>query len=146
MSIKLDTFPSKCKTAKIKPLFKKGIKTEAKNYRLISLLPLISKVTEKSIHDQTLDYLQRTGLLFIYQSCFRANHSTDTCFSRLTDMILNGAENGNHTVMILVNPQKAFDTLNYKILLDKMKCISLSDKTKWYHSYLRNSFFRFIGH
>ena len=45
------------KIAKVKPLFKKGIDTEAKNYRPISLLPLISKVTEKSIHDQTQDYL-----------------------------------------------------------------------------------------
>ena len=50
--IKLDTFPSQCKIAKIKPLFKKGIKTEAKNNGPISLLPLILKVIEKSIHDQ----------------------------------------------------------------------------------------------
>ena len=63
MSIKLDTFLSKCKIAKIKPLFKKGINTEAKSYRPISLLPLIAKVIEKSIHDQTQDYPQR--LLYI---------------------------------------------------------------------------------
>ena len=50
--MRLDTFPSQCKIAKIKPLFKKGIKTETKNYRPISLLPLISKVIEKSIHGQ----------------------------------------------------------------------------------------------
>ena len=55
VSIKL----SKCKIAKIKPLLKKGIKTEAKNYRPISLLPLISKLIERSIHDQTQSYLQR---------------------------------------------------------------------------------------
>ena len=29
-------------------------------------------------------------------------------------MILNGAENGKHTAMILTNPQKAFDILNHK--------------------------------
>ena len=63
MSIKLHTFPPKCKIAKIKPLFKKEIKTEAKNYRRISLLPLISKVIQKLIHPQTQDYLQRNGLL-----------------------------------------------------------------------------------
>ena len=63
MLIKLDTFPLKCKIAKINPLLKKGIKTEAKSYRPISLLPLISKVTEKSIHDQTRDYLQRNGFI-----------------------------------------------------------------------------------
>ena len=63
VSIKLDTFPSKCKIAKIKPLFKKVIKTEAKSCRPISRLPLIPKVIEISIHDQTQDYLQRNGLL-----------------------------------------------------------------------------------
>ena len=57
MSIKVDIFPSQCKIAKIKPLFR--IKTEAKNYRHISLLPLISKVTEKSTHNQMQGYIQR---------------------------------------------------------------------------------------
>ena len=52
---KLDTFPSKCKIAKLKPFFKKGIKIEAK---IIFLLLLISKVIEKSIHDQIQDYHQ----------------------------------------------------------------------------------------
>ena len=51
-----------------------------------------------------------------------------TCLSWLTDMILNGAENRKHTGMILVDIQKAFDTLEHKILLNKMKCIGFSDK------------------
>ena len=110
LSIKLDTFPWQCKIAKIKPLFKKGIKAEAKNYRPISLLPLISKVIEKSIHDHTQNYLQRNELLYSYQSGFRANHSTDKIISHLTDMILNSAENGKHAAMILIDLQKAFDT------------------------------------
>jgi len=42
-------FPEKCKIAKLKPLFKKGSKTEPKNYRPISLLPLISKIFEKVV-------------------------------------------------------------------------------------------------
>ena len=139
LSIQLDTFPSQCKIAKIKPLFRKGIKTEAKNYKPISLLPLISKVIERSTHDQTEYYLQRNELLYSYQSSFRANHSTDTCLPQLTDMILNCAENGKHTGMILIDLQKAFDTLDHKILLDKMKCIGFSDKTiKWFHSFLTN--------
>ena len=90
----------------------KGTKTEAKNYRPISLSSLISKVIEKSIHDQTQNYLQRNGLLYIYQSGFRTNHSTDTCLSRLTDMISNGAENWKHTGVILIDLQKVFDTLD----------------------------------
>ena len=32
---------------------------------------------------------------------FTENHSTDTCLSQLTDMSLNGAENGKHTCIII---------------------------------------------
>ena len=39
--------------SKNKAFFKKGIKTEVKNYRPISMFALISKVSEKSIRDQT---------------------------------------------------------------------------------------------
>ena len=94
---------------------------------------------EKSIHYQTQDYLQRNELLYSYQSGFEANHSTDTCLSQLTKMILHGAENGKHTGMILIDLHKAFDALDHKILLDKMKWIGFSDKTlKWFQSYLTN--------
>ena len=58
LSTKLDTFPVKCKIAEIKPSCRKGIKTEAKNNRPFSLLCLISKLTEKSIIDQTQDHVK----------------------------------------------------------------------------------------
>ena len=44
-------------------------------------------------------------------------------------MILNCPENRKHTGMILINLQKAFDTLDHKILLDRTKCIGFSDNT-----------------
>ena len=50
LSINLASFPKTCKIAKVIPIFKKGSKTEAKNYRPISLLPLISKIMETVIH------------------------------------------------------------------------------------------------
>ena len=57
-----------------------SIKLEAKNYRPISLLLLILKVIEESLHDQTQDYLQRNELLQIYQSGLRSSNSTDLFF------------------------------------------------------------------
>ena len=48
LSIKRSTFPDKCKIAKLTPLFKKGFKTGPKNYRPISLLSLVSTLTEKT--------------------------------------------------------------------------------------------------
>ena len=49
LSIKYSIFPSDCKIAKLKPLFKKGSKTDPQNYRPISLLPLVSKIIEQVI-------------------------------------------------------------------------------------------------
>ena len=43
-------------------------------------------------------------------------------------MILNDAEDGKHASVILIDLQKAFETLDRKILLDKMKSIG-SHKT-----------------
>ena len=52
------------------------------------------------------------------------------------------AENGKHTGMILIDLQKAFETLEHTSLLDKMKCIGFSDKTiKWFHSHFTHRAF-----
>ena len=49
----LGSFLNACKIAKVKTLFKKGSKTDPSNYRPISLLPLLFKVFEKVVLDQT---------------------------------------------------------------------------------------------
>ena len=59
VSIKCSIFPSDCKIVKLKPLFKKGPKTALKDYRPISLFPLVSKTTEKIIPDQTRSFLYK---------------------------------------------------------------------------------------
>ena len=56
LSIKFSHFPRDCKVAKLKPLYKKGIKTDPKSHRPISLLLIVSKIIEKVIHDQTVNY------------------------------------------------------------------------------------------
>ena len=78
LSIKLSTFPDKCKIAKLTPLFEKGSKAEPKSYRPISLLHLISKLIEKAIHIQTQEYLDKNDLIDKFQSAFRKVFSTDS--------------------------------------------------------------------
>ena len=60
----LGRFPSACKIAKVKPLFKKGLKADPSNYRPISLLPLLSKVFEKVVLDQTEEFLSLNKILY----------------------------------------------------------------------------------
>ena len=121
LSIKSKIFPDPCKLAKLKPIFKKGSRMDPSNYRPISLLPLISKIFEKIVHDQMIDYLAQYNILYKYQSCFRANHLTDLCLSYLNDKILKGFDNGFFTGMILIDLQKAFDAIDHNILLEKLK-------------------------
>ena len=52
--IKLGSFSDSCKSAKLKPLFKKRAKINSSYYRAILLLTLIFKVIEKHIHEQTI--------------------------------------------------------------------------------------------
>ena len=64
LSMALGSFHDACKIAKVKPLFKKGSKTDSSNYRLISLLPLLSKVFERVALDQTEEFQQLHVFLF----------------------------------------------------------------------------------
>ena len=142
LSISLSLFPDDCKIAKLKPLYKKEAKTKPKNYRPISLLPLLSKIIERIIHNQTQEFLDKNNILYKYQSGFRKHHSTDTCLSYLTDKVKIGFEEGLLTVMVLIDLQKAFDTIDHSILLEKMSCLGFAGKTiAWFTSYLTNRSF-----
>ena len=115
LSISQGVFPSACKVAKLKPIFKMGKKTDPSNYRPISLLPSISKIIERVIHDQKNAFLSDEDILYTYQSGFRGNHSTNLCLSFLTDKILKAIDEGLSTGMILIDLQKAFDTIDHEI-------------------------------
>ena len=71
------------------------------------------------------------------------NHSTDLCLSFLNDKILKGFDKGLFTGMILIDLQKAFDTINHEILLGKLHAIGFSEKTvAWFKSYLSDRAFK----
>ena len=115
LSIKLSSFPRSCNIAKVKPLFKKGSKTDSQNYLPISLLPILSKI----IHDQTQEVLSKNKILYRFQSGFHKNYSTKTCLEHLTDKITTEFEKGLFAGMILIDLKKAFDTIDHQILIKK---------------------------
>ena len=49
--------PDKWKEGKVRPLYKNGPKDDTNNYRPISILPVISKMLEKHVHDSLMTYL-----------------------------------------------------------------------------------------
>ena len=98
------SFPNECKVAKIKSLYKKGLKTDHKSFRPISLLSLISKVLEQVIDDQTMDFLSDNDVLYRFPIQFL---STDSCLSYFYDKITKGFNSGFLTVIVFIDLQKA---------------------------------------
>ena len=73
----------------------------------------------------------RMKIYYNYKSGFRGNHSTNLSF--LTDKVLKGFDEDLSTGMILIDLQKAFDTIDHEILLQKLKAIKFSTSTiKWF--------------
>ena len=126
------------KSVRVVPLFKKNDKTEVGKYRPVSILSIISKVVEKVVYDQIETYyLDEKKLLYKFQSGFRGRFSTDTCLINLTDFIKFEMDKGHPIGMILLDLQKAFDTVDHGILLMKMEALGFSqDVIRWFRSYL----------
>ena len=102
---------------------------------------------ERIAHDQTQEFLEANKLFYKFQSGFRKNHSTNFCLSYLNDKIMQGFEAGVFTGMILIDLQKAFDTIDHLILLEKLRSLNFTEETvKWFQSYLSNRrFFVAVG-
>lgn len=129
--------PDDLKSARVVPLYKKKDKTEIGNYRPVSILSIISKIYEKVVYDQVEGYLCNNDLLYKFQSGFRRGFSTDTCLVHLSDCIRFQMDQGNLVGMILLDLQKAFDTVDHSILLMKMEALGLGTNIlRWFKSYL----------
>ena len=97
---------------------------------------------ERIVHDQTNKFLSEKIFCIIFQPGFRPNHSTNLCLAHLTDKILKGFDEGLLTGMILIDFQKAFDTINHEVLLQKLKAIRFSEQSiQWFRSYLCDGIF-----
>ena len=81
-------------------------------------------------------------LIYMHQSGFRTNHSTEFFMAQLTDFISTGMDKQVHTGMILVDLQKAFDTLDHGVLLKKKRNFGFwTSVIKWFESYFSNRTF-----
>ena len=136
-SIQNSEFPSKWKEGKVTPLFKNGTKEDVNNYRPISILPILSKIIEKHVHDSLMEFLNSFELLHKTQSGFRPNHSCETALTYMIDSWLKAINDDEIVGVVMVDFKKAFDLVDHNLLIDKLKHYRLSDTTiKWFSSYL----------
>ena len=104
------TFPSAWKSAKVTPIYKgQGSKEDKNNYRPISVLPLLSKIFEKHVHQALYSYMRSNNLLYNLQSGFRRSHSTETALVRLIDQLLLDMDKDQVSGLVFIDYKKAFD-------------------------------------
>ena len=120
------------------PTFKSGDPDSVSNYRPICLLPILSKILEKVIAIQLMDYLESNKLLTNAQHGFRPNLSTETALLKITNTIYENTENKKISLLILLDLSKAFDSVSHPILLNKMSLLNID--AFWFDDYLKNRF------
>ena len=132
-------FPSKRKETKVTPLFKNGPHEEVNNHRPISILPVLSKVLEKHVHESLSEFLHTYNLLHKTQSGFRTQHSFETALVNMIDLWINAIDSGKMVVLVLVDFKKAFDLVDHQILIDKLEIYGIKDGAlSWFNIYLTN--------
>jgi hypothetical protein len=136
VSITNKIVPNCTKRAKVTPIYKKGSKLEVGNYRPVSILTSISKILEKAVHHQVENYCKENRLLYSLQSGFRSSYSTSTCLIYLHDYIRSEIEKGRYVGMVMLDVQKAFDSVDHEHLCEKIKLAGI--EPDWFQSYLQN--------
>ena len=136
-SIRNSCFPSIWKKARVTPLHKRNSTDDPENYRAISILPLLSKVLEKHVHNSLYDFFLVNNLLSPRQSGFRTKHSCETALTEMTDDWLSAMYNNEYRVVLFLDLCKAFDLVDHDILLRKLKLYQLGEQSLfWFQSYL----------
>ena len=114
-------FPKVFKQATVVPIFKKGERTELPNYRPISLLQIFSKILEKCIHSRVMNFMVEKRVISPKQFGFQKGLSTENAIRSFCEFIYDALNRKNFTISIFVDLQKAYETINRDILLNKLK-------------------------
>ena len=138
LSFEQSVFPDELKIAVITPLYKAKDPMFFNNYHPVSLLSVFSKIFERLMYTRILNFINRHKLFNKFQFGFHNNHSTVMVIIVIENLV-NALDNGKCAVGIFLDFQKAFDSVDDSILLDKLHCYGTRGiANQWFFSYLSN--------
>ena len=118
-------FPETLKVAKVIPILKANNldPTNPANYRPINLLCALSKILEKTIFVQLQTHLDKHNIIPSNHYGGRKHHTTSTALIDLYESQIVAYEKGHTSAIISVDQSAAFDLIDHKILLDRLKIL-----------------------
>ena len=138
LSFKTGFVPDQMTVAKVIPLHKEGEKTSFNNYRPIAIISTIGKLMEKVVHRQLYDYLESQEILTKSQFGFRSHHGVEHPLLLFTDRVRKSLDKGRSNISVFIDLKKAFDTVNYDILLAKLSHYGIKgSELLWFRNYLK---------
>ena len=138
-SLNQGKIPNDWKRAKIMPIFKKGDKSKPENYRPISLTSISCKLLEHIIYSNIINHLEKHKVLNDIQHGFRHRRSCESQLISVTNDFSNCLNNRSQIDSILLDFSKAFDKVDHKGLLMKLKHYGISGNLlEWIRSFLLN--------
>jgi hypothetical protein len=138
LSITMNRFPTKWKIAKVVPLYKgKGSKVDPKNYRPVAILPILSKVLERVMFQQVVNFMDTNNFFNPNHHAYRSFHSTTTAMLQMYTTWLEALEQGDMAAVCMIDMSAAFDVVDTGLLLEKMKLYGFDrNALQWTWSYL----------
>ena len=115
------TFRKCLKNAQVIPIFKNGDKRKPENYRPLNLLSSISKVFEKLLQSRMIKFCDKNSIISGSQYGFRSKRSCIDAIVSITEFIRTEIYIKSLGRACFIDQQKAFDTLDHNILLQKLE-------------------------
>ena len=138
-SLQDTVIPDDWKLATVSPIFKKGNRHKAENYRPVSLTSIICKLFESIIRDHLVHYLESNILINNSQHGFRKGRSCLTNLLEFLDKVTGCVDSGENVDVIFLDFAKAFDKVPYKRLMLKLESHGITGKVAlWIEEWLNN--------
>lgn len=135
LCLKEGIFPKVWKSARIVPVHKGGSRSDVENYRPISILPTLSKLFERLVHNILYPSLHK--LIIEQQHGFVRHRSTVTNLVLYTTYIFENLDKNKQTDSVYTDFRKAFDRVDHKILLEKLYTVGIRGNLWcWFKSYI----------
>ena len=138
-SITENCYPTLLKIARVVPIYKSGERTNVKNFRPISVLPVLNKIFETLLFKRLNSFVENNSVLNDFQHGFRRGYSTETALMSLLRHIVPAYSDKTYALCLMLDQSKAFDLVEHNLLISKLYRYGLRGiVSDYFKSYLHN--------